>query len=203
MTRIVSVVLIGDSFLEKAGLEVFLTEFSYVSVVATFCGTEPGLGDKIIELKPEIVFIIPKEDGKPILPLLRQLSRDNSIYVCALVANEPSPEVKGKLKATASVTMDKMALTGFVKKILHEKGLEPDPEETDTKLSIRENEILKYVACGLTNQQIADRLFLSVHTVTTHRKNITKKLGIKSVSGLTVYAMMNKLVLPSEIEKRH
>ena len=67
-------------------------------------------------------------------------------------------------------------------------------------LSERENEVLKQVAMGYTNQQIADRLFISKHTVISHRKNITSKLGIKTVSGLTVYAVLNNLIPKDQIE---
>ena len=58
-------------------------------------------------------------------------------------------------------------------------------------LSAREIDVLKLVATGLTNKEIADRLNISINTVLSHRKNISSKLGIKSVSGLSVYAMMN------------
>ena len=58
-------------------------------------------------------------------------------------------------------------------------------------LSAREIDVLKLVATGLTNKEIADRLNISINTVLSHRKNISAKLGIKSVSGLSVYAMMN------------
>ncbi|MBN2613797.1 MAG: hypothetical protein JXB00_19725 [Bacteroidales bacterium] len=66
-------------------------------------------------------------------------------------------------------------------------------------LSRREEDILKYVALGLTNREIADKLFLSAHTVITHRKNISSKLGIKTIAGFTVYALLNKIILPSDI----
>ena len=59
------------------------------------------------------------------------------------------------------------------------------------ELSQREVEVLCLLAKGLTNKEIADRLFISVNTVLTHRKNISSKLGIRSVSGLSVYAIMN------------
>lgn len=62
------------------------------------------------------------------------------------------------------------------------------------ELSIREKEILVCVAQGMLNKEIADRLCLSIHTVITHRKNITRKTGIKTVAGLTVYALMNGLI---------
>ena len=66
--------------------------------------------------------------------------------------------------------------------------------EDSNALSQREKEVLVAVAAGLTNKEIADKLHLSIHTVTTHRKNISRKTGINSISGLTVYAIINKLV---------
>ena len=62
------------------------------------------------------------------------------------------------------------------------------------ELSAREIEVLRLVAQGFTNKEIADNLRISVNTVLSHRKNITAKLGIKSVSGLCVYAMMNGIL---------
>ncbi|MFA8436253.1 MAG: response regulator transcription factor [Marinifilaceae bacterium] len=76
-----------------------------------------------------------------------------------------------------------------------------EPLEKDTNgLSSREKNILQHIAQGLTNKEIADKLFISIHTVVTHRKHITRKLGIKSVSGLTVYAILNNLVSMDEIK---
>lgn len=61
-------------------------------------------------------------------------------------------------------------------------------------LTTREKEILVSVAKGLLNKEIADLHNLSIHTVITHRKNITRKTGIKTVAGLTVYALLNNLI---------
>lgn len=65
---------------------------------------------------------------------------------------------------------------------------------TAADLTEREIDVLKEVALGKTNKEIAEELFISFHTVISHRKNITEKLGIKSISGLTVYAILNKLI---------
>lgn len=67
-------------------------------------------------------------------------------------------------------------------------------------LSEREKEILVGVATGLINKEIADRFNISIHTVITHRKNITRKTGIKSVAGLTVYALLNGLIDMNSVE---
>ena len=74
----------------------------------------------------------------------------------------------------------------------------PDAESHD--LSAREKEILVCVAKGMLNKEIADVCNLSIHTVITHRKNITRKTGIKTVAGLTVYALLHNLIDSNSIE---
>lgn len=82
------------------------------------------------------------------------------------------------------------------------KALNIEKEETEEKenLSQREKEIISYVVKGFTNQEMADKLFISVHTVMTHRRNIARKLQIHSATGLTIYAIVNKIVDLSEIK---
>jgi DNA-binding NarL/FixJ family response regulator len=67
-------------------------------------------------------------------------------------------------------------------------------QDDDVAISQRELDVIRLVALGKSNREIAEELFISVHTVISHRKNITNKLGIKSVSGLTIYAVINKLI---------
>lgn len=65
------------------------------------------------------------------------------------------------------------------------------------KISGREAEIIRMVAEGLTNKEIAEKLFLSTHTVTTHRKNIMAKLGVNNTAGLVLYAIHNNIISPN------
>ncbi len=65
-------------------------------------------------------------------------------------------------------------------------------------LSEREIGIVVLIAEGLTNQQIADQLFLSNHTINTHRKNIMAKLGVKNTAGIVMYAVKTNLVSPNK-----
>jgi DNA-binding CsgD family transcriptional regulator len=67
-------------------------------------------------------------------------------------------------------------------------------------LTDREIDVVTQVALGKTNKEIADQLNISIHTVISHRKNITEKLGIKSISGLTVYAILNNLIDANTID---
>ncbi len=69
------------------------------------------------------------------------------------------------------------------------------------ELSQREVDVLRLVAMGYINKEIADMLDISFNTVLSHRKNITAKLGIRSVSGLGVYALMNGIVAESDLNR--
>ena len=83
---------------------------------------------------------------------------------------------------------------------LFETPVEETTDDTEI-LSLREKEILTCVVKGQTNKEIAQTLFLSTHTFITHRRNIVRKLEIHSTAGLTIYAIVNKLVEIDEIKK--
>lgn len=77
---------------------------------------------------------------------------------------------------------------------------DPEPEKRYESLSAREKEVIVCVIKGMTNKQIAEVLHLSTHTVITHRRNISAKLDIRSTAGLTIYAIVNKLVDLEEVK---
>jgi DNA-binding CsgD family transcriptional regulator len=81
-----------------------------------------------------------------------------------------------------------------------ESGTEVSFRKNGAGLTDREVDVIKLVAYGRTNKDIAEELCISIHTVISHRKNITEKLGIKSISGLTVYAMLNNLIDANSID---
>jgi DNA-binding NarL/FixJ family response regulator len=75
------------------------------------------------------------------------------------------------------------------------KNLPPLPQVLQQKvLSDREIEVMSLIVQGYINKEIADRLSIGLSTVVTHRKNIMDKLGVKSVSALTIYAVMHGYV---------
>lgn len=75
------------------------------------------------------------------------------------------------------------------------KNLPPMPQVLQQKiLSDREIEVMSLIVQGYINKEIADKLNIGLSTVITHRKNIMEKLGFKSVSALTIYAVMNGYV---------
>jgi DNA-binding NarL/FixJ family response regulator len=85
-----------------------------------------------------------------------------------------------------------------VLKSADEVSAEPEASSCEgVKISEREAEIVRLVAEGFTNKEIADKLFLSAHTVTTHRKNIMSKLGVNNTAGLVLFAIRNNIVTPN------
>ena len=80
-----------------------------------------------------------------------------------------------------------------------EDAIYADEDKIDI-LSQREKEIIICIAKGLSNKEISDVLNISINTVTTHRRNISSKLQIHSIAGITIYAIANGLVQMSEIE---
>ena len=122
--------------------------------------------------------------------------REKHPRAIVLAGGENLPQLAGV--PTLNICQDEKAL---VKSILqmhergHHKGCNhPHTTPTEHELSAREIEVLALITKGFINKEIAEKLSISLTTVISHRKNITEKLGIKSVPGLTIYAVMNGYV---------
>lgn len=122
----------------------------------------------------------------------KMLNESNAIMYIELNADEPSDDFK-------NISLNESSAE-IVKKVKHLSDKSGDNTSAMSDLSEREKDVLIQVALGLTNKEIAEKLFISIHTVITHRKHITEKLGIKSIPGLTVYAILNKLIDTENID---
>lgn len=94
--------------------------------------------------------------------------------------------------AVLTITDTPGKIVSVIREVSSTKRENEEPGEI--LLSERETEVLKYIALGLSNKEIAVKLNISINTVITHRKNISQKTSIRSVSGLTIYAVVNKLI---------
>ncbi len=119
------------------------------------------------------------------------LPRKNRTIICTDAQNYKAPFHVLQLNCTLSDTIDNL-------QSIFSKIEKPNKNNLREELSTREKDVLRLIVKGLINKDIADKLCISLNTVLTHRKNITSKLGIKSVSGLTFYAMMNGLISENE-----
>ena len=94
-----------------------------------------------------------------------------------------------------------LQISETIDQLLHNESSSSSASSDSQSLTPREREIIICVVNGMTNKEIAGQLYLSTHTVITHRRNISKKLQIHSPSGLTIYAIMNKLVELEDIKQ--
>ena len=115
--------------------------------------------------------------------------------VCSVIDNNALKEYNESIAICDDIEM----ITTKINRLLHTEEEDEKDSEQET-LSQREKEIITCVVKGMTNKAIADKLYLSIHTVITHRRNIARKLQIHSPAGLTIYAIVNKLVELSDIK---
>ncbi len=200
MSKSKKVIVVSNAFLLSVGIENLVLELSGMLVDHVFNGSEKHLFAKIINKKPEFVIVDPTSVGDSLLKLIRELNQEKYIKIIGLISSTTNQNIISLFKYTLNIQNSKYELIEVLKNIIGKE--DKVINQNEQLLSKRETEILKNLALGLTNQEIADKLFLSIHTVMTHRKKITRKLGIKTVSGLTVYALMNKLVDIREVERR-
>jgi len=106
-------------------------------------------------------------------------------------------EVEDKVFVPAVLELEKDVAKGILNT---DSDINELPDEALSDITEREREIIACVARGLSNKEIADRLFLSVHTVATHRRNVCAKLQIHSTSGLTIFAILHHLIDLSEVK---
>lgn len=193
----------------KANLLIALSDRRTQETLADLIDREKGaevtvhtLGDPftllqtVKSLRPDIVIVSCNVCSPPMIETVRtiaDLPKARFILYCETITDELLAErCEGHLSAEES---DKEVID-LITSLLTADEREEVPEE----LTPRERDIIIGVVKGMTNKEIADELFISPNTVTTHRRNIVKKLDIHSASGLTVYAIMNKLVSLQDIE---
>lgn len=150
------------------------------------------LSDEISHLEPDIVIINPKYLG---IVSPREYSRSlKQIKFIALHNSSIGGDLLNNYDAAISVMDSNESIEQTISRLSKKDIIEP------TKLSQREREIVRAVAKGLSNKEVADMLCISTHTVTTHRRNIAAKLEIHNPAGLTIYAIVNGIIDISEVK---
>ena len=186
------IVIIEPSMIISTGLKKLIETRNEFEVVAVVADCFHCL-ERINHLNPDIIVINPSAVELKKRQHLEELFEGvkDTAFV-ALVYQYIDPDILKQYHTTIDIA----------EKLLHSIDALSTPADLLDKneLSEREKEILISLAKGKINKEIADLHHISVHTVITHRKNIIRKTGIKSVSGLTVYAILNNLIDINEVE---
>ena len=185
------VIICEASEMIAIGLAEIIDSMAQFDVVSRLDSPE-HISEKITATDANVLIIDPALLGFHHKEFLSQLGKEHpQLIVVALVTSYLDHSMltpyQGVIEVndTRSRIIDKM--NGFA------QG-ETTKNTDDVELSKRETDVLVAVAKGMMNKEIADQMNISIHTVISHRKNITRKTGIKSVSGLTVYALLNNLI---------
>ena len=125
--------------------------------------------------------------------LINKLKNNNVIHLIG-IAGSDEEEQDFPTDHMINLLASGSKIHQIVSEILNTSNNQAVKIKESSELTTREKDVLKLVAHGHSNKEIADQLFISFHTVISHRKNITEKLGIRSISGLTVYAILNKFI---------
>lgn len=194
------IIIAEPSSMLRAGLASFFEDVRHITIVAQLDNLS-NLNEKLISHNPDILIINPLMFGCSNNNFLRQIIQNNPEMACvALVYSYLDQDMLKYFKEIIEINDKKQKVISKIINLLNDNK-DSSLQNENVGLSDRELDVLVDVAKGMTNKDISDHLNISVHTVMTHRKNIIKKTGIKSVSGLTVYALLNNLIDESEIYK--
>ncbi len=210
----IDAVIADNQPLTVAGLELFLSEKQAIKVVG-----KVKKGEELVALvekfQPSLLIVDYNSPGYVALDDIRNAMASSSKTNVLILSSDNNKAsilevlqlgVKGYITKECSLEEVGMAVQATAKgekffchkvlDIIMEKHFSVAPESEPTVLTTRETEILKLIAHGHSTQVIADTLFLSPHTVQTHRKSIIKKLNIKSPTEFVIYAMDLGLLKP-------
>ena len=168
-----------------AGLKTILEGHVKFRLLEPEVGTD-HLEERIIAMRPDILLVNPT-----LIRIPAEVRADFPMAVVALVYQYVEHDRLKLYDGVIDIRDSRAHIIETLAQVLPEAK---ENSHNNYELTKRETAVLVQLAQGKTNKEIADALNVSVHTVISHRKNITHKTGIKSVAGLTVFAMLNNLI---------
>jgi DNA-binding NarL/FixJ family response regulator len=213
----IKVLLADDHAVLRAGLKTLFHAQPDIEVVAEAANGEEAVRQSL-KVVPDIVLMDITMPGLSGLEATREITRQNpAIKVLALTMHEDESYLHQMLRAGASGYVPKKAAdvellaairatyrgehfihssmtTGLVAELRTKEVVSPAESRGDDRLSGREREVLRLLAMGHTNQQIADKLYLSVKTVETYKARLKDKLGLRGRAELVRYAIQAGLL---------
>jgi DNA-binding NarL/FixJ family response regulator len=188
------VLIVEPSYIITEGLMKILGESVSLEMLSPLHDIE-CLNGRLVTGKPDILLLNPT-----LLPCtgrntLKGIVQDYpQMATVALVYQYVENSTLRTFNGIVDIREDKEHISTIIIDSHSQLNVSDTPEDSSYELTKRETDVLVLIAKGLMNKEIAERLNISVHTVISHRKNITRKTNIKSVAGLAMYALMNNLI---------
>lgn len=195
----IKIAIAEPSVIIRSGLSVVLKRVQGIHIQTFEISSYEFLSNYIRLHKPDLLIINPMFWGIIDVVKLKEESGHKTLKCFALLSclvdESFVKQYDDKINLNDNIDQLKEKLDKIFD-VQHEES-----NDESNSLSVREKEILTCVVKGQTNKEIAQSLFLSTHTVITHRRNIARKLEIHSTAGLTIYAIVNKLIELDDIKK--
>ena len=188
---IIFLLIVEPSDIIRAGIESLISDDQF-ALLAPLRDYPSDLPQRLARLQPDLLLLNPTLIPSPARMQLAALTQARpSMAIVALVYQYVEPQMLEGFKAVLDIREQGSHVAQKLRQCCQS---DQESANESYELSDRETEVLLLVAQGCSSKEIADRLNISIHTVNTHRKNITHKTGIKSVAGLAVYAMLHNLI---------
>ena len=195
----IRIAIAETSVIIRGGLTAALKRLPNVKVQPIEVLSAEALHDCLRTQCPEMLIVNPTFGDYFDVNKFREETAGKKIRLIALVSSFVDASLLTKYDESISIFDDLDILSKKIHGLLNLASGEEELDNQET-LSQREKEIVICVVKGMTNKEIAENLFLSIHTVITHRRNIARKLQIHSPAGLTIYAIVNKLVTLNDVK---
>ncbi len=216
----ISVMIVDDHSILRTGLKMLLNAEDDIQVIGESCCGEDAL-KQLEHLKPQVLILdltMPGMGGietlrnckakYPKLNVLILTMHDDEKFLPKVLKLGASGYVVKKSVDTVLINAIRIVARGerFIDSTMTEALINPQKKQSnqsqdlhgefpkDTLLSPREQEVLKYIALGYSNKQIASTLIISIKTVETHKTKIKEKLTMRERSDLVQYAIENELI---------
>ena len=215
------IILADSNDLVRVGLRTILSSEKNIEIVGE-AKNKKDLKQQLISFGADLILIDYTSRGFDIDIIHTVLSLNNSVRFIAITPEQSAQTLVDALRSGVMSYVKKDCDIGEIINAVKETGIgnkffcgqiletiqraSIDVNDIDFEsfscepviLSERELGIVVLIAEGLTNSQIAEQLFLSTHTINTHRKNIMAKLGVKNTAGIVMYAVKTSLVSPNK-----
>lgn len=197
----IKLVIADNSPIVRSGLIAVLRHIPGLKIQPYEVQTQSSLQNYIFMHEPDLVIVNPIFDGWFDIKAFKAGLKKTSIKFMALLSAVIDSAVLKDYNDSFTIYDDVEQISTKIDKLLSEDS-DKDQSAENENLSQREKEIIVGVVKGLTNKEIADKLCLSIHTVITHRRNVSRKLQIHSPAGLTIFAIVNGLVELNDIKNQ-
>lgn len=196
MGRRIHIVIAEPSVIIRSGVVSVLKRLATLNIDIAEISDISILSAQLSKYKPDILIVDPSHLGAFSLQRIKNETGDFSLKTIALQNTLTDHSILKHYDQVISIYDNSDRIKDKLVELIQTKGQEKEKLE----LGKREKEIIVCIVKGMTNKQMAEQLCLSIHTIMTHRRNIASKLQIHTSSGLTIYAIVNKLVEIDEIK---